>query len=76
MNHTTASYDKINGSMEKLMMHFNYISESVENMEVSRVSTLGLIEIKKDLWHIKSSAIDLFFFTLTLPLPFSSHRRS
>lgn len=44
VNHTTASYDKINGSVEKLMMYLNYISESVENMEVSRVSTLGSIE--------------------------------
>ncbi len=44
VNNTTASYDKINESVEKLMMYLNHISESVDNMEVSRISTLGSIE--------------------------------
>lgn len=44
VNHTTASYDKINESVEKLMINLNYISESVGNIEEARVSTLGSIE--------------------------------
>ena len=44
VKNTTLSYDKINESVEKLMVYLNYISENVENIEESRVTTLSAIE--------------------------------
>lgn len=44
VKNTTVSYDKINESVEKLMVYLKYISENVDNIEESRVSTLGGIE--------------------------------
>ena len=44
VKNTTASYDNINESVEKLMVYLKYISENVDNIEESRVSTLGAIE--------------------------------
>lgn len=44
VKNTTESYDKINESVENLMVYLNYISENVENIEAARASTLGAIE--------------------------------
>jgi len=44
VKNTTDSYDKINESVENLMVYLNYITENVENIEESRESTLGAIE--------------------------------
>jgi methyl-accepting chemotaxis protein len=44
VKNTTASYQNINDSVEKLMVFLNYIAQNVENIEEARVSTLGAIE--------------------------------
>jgi Methyl-accepting chemotaxis protein len=44
VDHTTVSYEHINDSVENLMVHLGYISENVDRMEDSRVSTLKAIE--------------------------------
>ncbi len=44
VKNTTASYGKINESVEKLMVYLKYISENVDTIEESRVSTLEAIE--------------------------------
>ena len=44
VKNTTDSYYKINQNMERLMHHLNHISESMDDIEESRKSTLGGIE--------------------------------
>mgnify|MGYP001176944820 CR=1 FL=1 len=44
VKNTTVSYDRINESVEKLIVNLNYISENINNIEESRISTLGSIE--------------------------------
>ncbi len=44
VKNTTNSYININESVEKLVVYLKYISENVDNIEESRVSTLGAIE--------------------------------
>lgn len=44
VNNTISSYNKINESVEKLIIYLNHISESVDNIEGARVSTLNAIE--------------------------------
>ena len=57
VKNTTVSYDKINDSVEKLMVYLNYITESVGNIEEARVSTLSAIEnISAVLEEIAASA--------------------
>lgn len=41
---TTDSYQDINDNVENLMVHLQYIRESVDNIEEARMSTLGAIE--------------------------------
>ncbi len=44
VNNTTCSYRSINQNVEKLMVNLDFITENVENIEESRVSTLKAIE--------------------------------
>lgn len=44
VTNTTNSFQNINTSVEKLMTYLNYITENVENIKETRVSTLGAIE--------------------------------
>lgn len=44
VKNTTASYNNISDSVEKLMVYLNYITQNVGNIEEARISTLGAIE--------------------------------
>lgn len=44
VTNTTNSFQNINTSVEKLMSYLNYITENVEDIKETRVSTLGAIE--------------------------------
>lgn len=44
VKNTTDSYKDINSSVENLVVYLNHITQNVNNMEKSRVSTLGAIE--------------------------------
>ncbi|MBP1754811.1 MAG: hypothetical protein H6Q59_1209 [Firmicutes bacterium] len=44
VNETTSSYHSINLNVEQLVVNLNYIMDTIENVEDSRVSTLGAIE--------------------------------
>ncbi len=41
---TTCSYSSINHNVEELVVNLNYITDTIENIEESRVSTLGAVE--------------------------------
>jgi methyl-accepting chemotaxis protein len=41
---TTGSYHNINNNVEQLVIYLKYITDTIDNMEESRVSTLGAIE--------------------------------
>jgi methyl-accepting chemotaxis protein len=44
VKNTTASYQDINDSVEKLVVFLQFISENVENIDEARISTLAAIE--------------------------------